>query len=103
MLRKLELEDMERAAAVHRVSFDDALPTLEGFARRIPRNVRTMLSKKALTIGFAVEKAGFGFYLAGVFGQVHADGTGCLYHVRSTTNARACTATATIARCDNLV
>jgi GNAT superfamily N-acetyltransferase len=30
MLRKLELEDMDRAAAVHRVSFDDALPTLAG-------------------------------------------------------------------------
>jgi hypothetical protein len=78
-------------------------PPLMGFARRIRRNIRTMLSKKALTIGFAVEKAGFGFYLAGVFGQVHADGTGCLYHVRSTTVARACTATASIARCGNLV
>ena len=30
MLPKLELEDMDRAAAVHRVSFDDALPTLAG-------------------------------------------------------------------------
>ena len=30
MLRKLEFEDMDRAAAVHRVSFDDALPTLAG-------------------------------------------------------------------------
>jgi putative acetyltransferase len=28
MLRRLELEDMDRAAAVHRVSFDHALPTL---------------------------------------------------------------------------
>jgi hypothetical protein len=30
MLRQLELEDMDRAADVHRVSFDDALPTLTG-------------------------------------------------------------------------
>jgi GNAT superfamily N-acetyltransferase len=30
MLRQLELEDMDRAAAVHRVSFDHALPTLAG-------------------------------------------------------------------------
>ena len=30
MLRKLELEDMDRAAAVHRASLDHALPTLAG-------------------------------------------------------------------------
>jgi len=30
MLRKLELEDMDRAATVLRLSFDDALPTLAG-------------------------------------------------------------------------
>jgi putative acetyltransferase len=30
MLRRLELEDMDRAAAVHRASFDYALPTLAG-------------------------------------------------------------------------
>jgi putative acetyltransferase len=30
MLRRLELEDMDRAAAVHRASFDHALPTLAG-------------------------------------------------------------------------
>jgi putative acetyltransferase len=30
MLRRLELGDMVRAAAVHRASFDDALPTLTG-------------------------------------------------------------------------
>jgi GNAT superfamily N-acetyltransferase len=30
MLRQLELEDMDRAAAVHRVSFDHMLPTLAG-------------------------------------------------------------------------
>jgi putative acetyltransferase len=30
MLRQLELEDMDRAAAVHRASFDLALPTLRG-------------------------------------------------------------------------
>jgi ribosomal protein S18 acetylase RimI-like enzyme len=30
MLRQLELKDMNRAAAVHRVSFDHALPTLAG-------------------------------------------------------------------------
>jgi hypothetical protein len=63
MLRKLESEDMDRTAAVHRVSFDEALPSLEGFAHRIWRNIRTMLSKKALTIGFTVEKAGFGWCL----------------------------------------
>jgi putative acetyltransferase len=31
MLRQLRLEDMDRAAAVHRASFDHALPTLAGF------------------------------------------------------------------------
>jgi hypothetical protein len=61
-----------------------------------------MPSKKALTIGFAVEKAGFGFYWLGVFGQGHANGTGCLYHVRSTTVAHACNTTATVARYGNL-
>ena len=30
MLRRLELEDMDQAAAVHRASFDHALPTLAG-------------------------------------------------------------------------
>jgi putative acetyltransferase len=30
MLCQLELEDMDRAAAVHRASFDHALPTLAG-------------------------------------------------------------------------
>ena len=30
MLRQLELEDMDRAAAVHRAAFDHALPTLAG-------------------------------------------------------------------------
>jgi ribosomal protein S18 acetylase RimI-like enzyme len=30
MLRRLELEDMDPAAAVHRASFDHALPTLAG-------------------------------------------------------------------------
>ena len=30
MLRKLELDDMDRAATVLRLSFDDALPTLAG-------------------------------------------------------------------------
>ena len=30
MLRQLELDDMDRAASVHRVSFDQALPTLAG-------------------------------------------------------------------------
>ena len=30
MLRQLELDDMDRAAVVHRVSFDHALPTLTG-------------------------------------------------------------------------
>jgi ribosomal protein S18 acetylase RimI-like enzyme len=30
MLRRLELDDMDRAAAVHRASFDHALPTLTG-------------------------------------------------------------------------
>ena len=30
MLRQLELDDMDRAAVVHRVSFDHALPTLAG-------------------------------------------------------------------------
>lgn len=30
MLRRLELDDMDQAAAVHRASFDHALPTLTG-------------------------------------------------------------------------
>ena len=30
MLRQLELEEMDRAAAVHRAAFDDALPALAG-------------------------------------------------------------------------
>ena len=30
MLRRLELEDMDRAAAVHRIAFDNALPQLAG-------------------------------------------------------------------------
>ena len=30
MLQQLELHDMDRAAAVHRTAFDDALPTLAG-------------------------------------------------------------------------
>jgi len=30
MLRRLELDDMDRAAVVHRASFDHALPTLTG-------------------------------------------------------------------------
>jgi putative acetyltransferase len=30
MLRRLELDDMDRAATVHRASFDSALPTLTG-------------------------------------------------------------------------
>jgi GNAT superfamily N-acetyltransferase len=30
MIRQLTLEDMDRAAAVHRMSFDQALPTLTG-------------------------------------------------------------------------
>jgi ribosomal protein S18 acetylase RimI-like enzyme len=38
MLRQLQLEDMDRAAAVHRVSFDHALPTLAGL--HTPEEVR---------------------------------------------------------------
>jgi hypothetical protein len=30
MLRQLAIEDMDRAAVVHRMSFDQALPTLAG-------------------------------------------------------------------------
>jgi putative acetyltransferase len=38
MLRQLGLEDMDRAAAVHRASFDHALPTLAGL--HTPQEVR---------------------------------------------------------------
>jgi putative acetyltransferase len=38
MLRQLGLEDMDRAAAVHRASFDHALPTLAGL--HTPEEVR---------------------------------------------------------------
>jgi GNAT superfamily N-acetyltransferase len=38
MLRQLELEDMDQAAAVHRASFDHALPTLAGL--HTPEGVR---------------------------------------------------------------
>jgi putative acetyltransferase len=38
MLRQLQLEDMDQAAAVHRASFDHALPTLAGL--HTPEGVR---------------------------------------------------------------
>jgi ribosomal protein S18 acetylase RimI-like enzyme len=44
MLRRLELEDMDRAAAVHRASFDHALPTLAG--RHTPEGVRRFFRER---------------------------------------------------------
>ncbi len=47
MLRQLELEDMDRAAAVHRVSFDHALPTLAGL--HAPEGVRWFFKERIFT------------------------------------------------------
>jgi hypothetical protein len=63
-----------------------------------------MLEKHDLeALSGAVSEAWKNVNFTKVNGLGHADGTGCLYHVRSTTVARACNATATIARCGNLV
>jgi putative acetyltransferase len=44
MLRQLRLEDMDRAAAVHRASFDHALPTLAGL--HTPEGVRWFFTER---------------------------------------------------------
>ncbi len=47
MLRQLELDDMDRAAAVHRASFDSALPTLTGL--HTPKEDRWFFRERMFT------------------------------------------------------